>query len=132
MREAPRLPRAAVNGDAHVDHVADLAEELVEFAVRHVEGHVADEEGAGRGGGGLVAVALDGGVAGLGVLDGEAAAGEGLVVIVADGGGGGFGVGEVHVAEPAGGMAVRWIGCIISSTRLRLLSPRKGIEKCGQ
>lgn len=110
MGEPPRLARASVDGDAHVDDVADLAEELVQLAVRHIEGHVADEEGA-RGladacgaaaagaGEAVVAAGAGGGGAGAGVLDGEAPAGEGGVVVVADGGRGGVDRGEVHVAE---------------------------------
>lgn len=104
MREAARLARAAIDGDAHVDDVADFAEEVVEFAVGHVEGHVADEEGAGGGGGaGGVAVGAreERGARG-GVLDGEGAAFEGFVVEGFDGLGGGGGGGEVYVAETVG------------------------------
>ena len=101
MRETPRLSRSSINCHTHIDDISDLAEQLIEFAVGHVEGHVADEEGAGGfGGGAAEAVAVGGGTAaGGGVLDGEAAAFEGLLVHVADGAGGGVVVGEVDVAE---------------------------------
>lgn len=101
MREASRLAGAAVDGDAHVDDVPDLAEEVVELAVGHVEGHVADEEGAGgwsglrRAPGGNA----PGGGAGGGVLDVETAAFEFLVVEGGDGGVGGVLGGEVYVGE---------------------------------
>lgn len=36
--EAARLASAAIDGDADVHDVADLAEQLVEVAVRHLEG----------------------------------------------------------------------------------------------
>lgn len=105
MREATRLARAAIDRDAHVDDVADFAEEVVEFAVGHVEGHVADEEGAGGGGGagGVAIGAREERAAGSGVLDGEGAAFEGFVVEGFDGLGGGGGGGEVYVAETVGG-----------------------------
>lgn len=101
MRKTPGLPRATVNGNAHVDDVAHLAEELVQLAVRHVKGHVADEEGAGGFVGAVDGApgGAGGGGAGLGVLDGEAPAREGGVVVVADGGRGGVDGHEVHVAE---------------------------------
>ena len=119
MREAPGLARAAVNGDAHVDDVADLAEEVVEFAVGHVEGHVADEEGAGGGGGaGRVAVgAREERGAGGGVLDGEGAAFEGFVVEGFDGLGGGGGGGEVYVAETVGVGVLDWGFCVCVCVR---------------
>lgn len=60
MRESSRLARAAVDGDADVNDVCDVAEELVEVCVGHLEGEVADEEGLGGG-----VLGLDG-VAGLG------------------------------------------------------------------
>lgn len=89
MRETPWLACSSVDCHAHVDDVADLAEEVVELAVGHVEGHVADEEGAGggRGVGGAGAERVGAG-AGGGVLDGQATAFEGLVVVIFDGGSG--------------------------------------------
>ena len=45
--ETPRLSRAAINRYPDVDDVAHLAEQVAEVLVRHLEGHVADEEGLG-------------------------------------------------------------------------------------
>lgn len=101
--EPPRLARSSVNRHAHVDDVADFAEEVVELLIGHVEGHVADEEGAGgvvEGAGSKVAG--DEGLTRGGVLDCEDAAFEGLAVKGVDGVGGGFLGGEVYVAETVG------------------------------
>lgn len=101
MREPPGLTRPSINRNPYIDDIADFAEQVIEFAVGHVEGHVADEEGAGWGGG-AVGVAVrageEGGARG-GVLDCEAAAFEGLGVEGLDCEGGGGGGGEVYVAE---------------------------------
>lgn len=99
MREPSRLARPSVNGDADIDDVSDLAEEVVEFAVGHVEGHVPDEEGAGWLRNTIVAGAKGRLAAYGGELDGEAAAFERLVVVVVDGALGGGYVGEVYVGE---------------------------------
>lgn len=103
MGESPRLARAPVNRHADIDYIFDLAEEVVEVAVGHVEGHVADEEGAG--GGVVWAVWAGDGAGGAldGVLDAEAAAFEVLEVVFLDGGGGGFGGGVFDVAVSGGG-----------------------------
>ena len=94
MGEAPRLSRAAVDGDADVDDVGDVAEELVEVLVGHLEGKVADEEGLGWGVLGL------GGGALLGhVVDDQAAALEDGLVALFDRLGGGVDVCELNVAE---------------------------------
>lgn len=45
--EAPRLAGAAIDCDAHVDHIPDAAEQVVQVAICHLERHVADEEGLG-------------------------------------------------------------------------------------
>lgn len=45
MCETSGLSGSSINGDTHVDHIADTAEEVVEITVGHLEGHVADEEG---------------------------------------------------------------------------------------
>ncbi len=102
MGESPRLARAPVNGHTDIDDIFDLAEQVVEVAVGHVKGHVADEEGAARGV--VWAVWAGDGAGGAldGVLDTEAAAFEVLEVVFLDGGGGPFGVGEFDVAVPVG------------------------------
>jgi hypothetical protein len=46
--KASGLAGPAVNGNANVENVLDVAEKLVEVLVRHFKRHVADEEGAGR------------------------------------------------------------------------------------
>lgn len=94
MSESSRLAGAAVNGDADVDDVGDVAEELVQVGVGHLKGQVADEEGLGGG-----VLGLDG-VAGLGhVVDDEAAAFEDGLVALLDGVAGGLDVFEFNVAE---------------------------------
>lgn len=105
MREPPWLSRSAINGNTNINHIADAAEKVVEIAVSHLEGHVADEKGLGRGilrlagavGAGFQLRGLEGGV-----LDGEAAAFEELLVEGCDGFRGRFGGFEVDVAESRG------------------------------
>lgn len=88
MCEASRLTGPSVNGDTYVHDVADIAEKVVEIFVRHLEGHVADEEGLGR------RVGLEGSVLGarprvllgLVILDDKVAALENLHVKGLDGG----------------------------------------------
>jgi hypothetical protein len=104
MRESSRLTSPTINRNTHIDHVADAAEEVVKIAIRHLEGHVPDEEGLGGGilrargafGAGFEFGGLEGGV-----LHGEAAAFEELLVEGFDGFGGGLGGFEVDVAEAA-------------------------------
>ena len=80
MGETARVASTAVNGNTHIKHVLDFAEEVVEILVGHLVGQVTDEESlAGRvaRSGRLSAravCALDG------VLNGETAAFEDLVV----------------------------------------------------
>lgn len=94
MCESSRLAGAAVNSDADIDHVGDVAEQLVQVGIGHLEGEVADEEGLGGG-----VLGLDG-VAGLGhVVDDEAAAFEDGLVALLDGVAGGLDVFEFDVAE---------------------------------
>lgn len=105
MCEPSRLSRPAINGNANIDHIADAAEEVVEIAVSHLEGHVADEKGLG---GGVPrqakAVRARFQLRGLegGVLDGEAAAFEELLVEGCDGFRGRVGGFEVDIAESRG------------------------------
>jgi hypothetical protein len=46
--EASGLAGSPVNGNTHVHDVANVAEEVVQVLVGHLEGHVADEESLGR------------------------------------------------------------------------------------
>lgn len=46
MRKTPRLASPPIDSDAYIRDVANFAEDVVEFAVGDVEGHVTDEEGA--------------------------------------------------------------------------------------
>lgn len=102
--EAAGLAGATVDGDAHVEHVPDLAEQVVEVAVAHLERHVADEERlAGRIDGALVAARTlrpVGLLAAAVVLHRQAAAVEDTLVHLHDGGGGLFVGLELDVAEP--------------------------------
>lgn len=94
MSESSRLAGATVNGDADVDDVGDVAEQLVQVGVGHLKGQVADEEGLGGGVLGL------GGGAGLGhvVYDEAAALEDGLVALL-DGVARAFDVFEFDVTE---------------------------------
>lgn len=47
MRETSGLAGSAVDGNAHVDHVPDSTEEVVQIAIRHLERHVANEQSLG-------------------------------------------------------------------------------------
>ncbi len=103
MREASWLARTSINRNSHINHVLDLSEQVVQVAVAHVEGHVADEEGFR----GSVEGAVGEGGAGEGAgaffrdaeLNGEAAAFEVLEVVEFDGFGGGFDGFKLYVAE---------------------------------
>lgn len=48
MSETPGLASSSVDGDANIHDVADIAEKVIEVLVRHLVGHVADEERLGR------------------------------------------------------------------------------------
>lgn len=100
MREPSRLARSPINRHPDINHVSDFAEQVIEFAIRHVEGHVADEEGSGWGRGFGAGAERGGACALRGVLDGEAAAFEWLVIVHLDGLGGCLLGGEGYVAEP--------------------------------
>lgn len=45
--EASWLTSPSVNGDSHINNVLDIAEQVIEIFVGHVEGHVANEKGLG-------------------------------------------------------------------------------------
>ena len=109
MGETSGLAGSTINRNADVDDILDAAEECVEIAVGHFEGHVADEEGFGGRVQGLpwsaCRIASLGGL-GIhcaacvcGVLDGQATAFEELLIQCLDGFGGrrdGF---EVHISK---------------------------------
>jgi hypothetical protein len=97
VSESSWLASAAVNSDTDIDDIADVAEELVEICVGHLEREVADEESLGwHGLGGLAARSL------CAVVDNEtAAAGVGLV-LCCNGGGGGWDVFEFNITESGG------------------------------
>jgi hypothetical protein len=109
VSEASRLAGSSVDGHADVDDVLDAAEEGVEIAVGHLEGHVADEEGfggrveglpwsvcwtAGLGSPGIHCAACV-----CGVLDGQATAFEELLIQCLDGFGGRSDGFEVHISK---------------------------------
>ena len=94
MREAPWLACPPVNRHPDINHVLDLPKKIVQIAIAHVEGHVADEEGSGWR---VLRALFTGGHAGRTEvaaterkLDGEAAAFEVLQVVELDGALGGF------------------------------------------
>lgn len=62
MGESSGKASLAVDGDPHVDDIADVFEEVIEFPVAHVEGQVADIEGLGRWFGPHVGSEVRGGV----------------------------------------------------------------------
>ena len=96
MRESSRLSGTAINSNTDIDDVGDVAEQLVQVGIGHLEGEVADEEGLGGG-----VLGLDG-RARLGhVVDDEAAAFEDGLVALVDGVAGGFDVFELDVSESA-------------------------------
>jgi hypothetical protein len=51
VSEASRLTGAPVNSNTDIHDIANVAEEVVQVLVRHLEGHVANEESLGRLGG---------------------------------------------------------------------------------
>lgn len=89
MRKASWLAGSSVNGDTDVNDILDLAEEIVEVLIRHLEGHVADEEGFRRRVPGSEARSVAGPFFLEGVLDEHAAALEDLLVEGLHGFGGG-------------------------------------------
>ena len=103
MRETSWLASPSINRNADIDHIADSAEHVVQIAVRHLEGHVADKKGLGgrfkRLVGAVRALAFELGRLKSGVLHGETAAFEELLMKGLDGLGRGFGGLEVDVAE---------------------------------
>jgi hypothetical protein len=99
--EASGLAGPAVDGNTDVHDIANVAEEVVQVLVRHLEGHVANEESL-RGRVGNVAAAGRGRLGvGLGPVElaDEVAALEDLHVQVVDGGLGVLDVLEVDVSE---------------------------------
>jgi hypothetical protein len=48
MRKASWLTSSSVDGDSHINDIANAPEQVVQILVRHLEGHVADEECLGR------------------------------------------------------------------------------------
>ena len=45
MRETPRLSRPPINRNPHVNNILDPPEQIIQIAIAHVKGHVADKEG---------------------------------------------------------------------------------------
>jgi hypothetical protein len=88
VSESSRLASPPVNGNADVHDVANVTEEVVEVLVRHLEGHVSDEESLRRS----VVLEAAGSTASFGVilgcveLDDKVAAFKHLHVEVVDGG----------------------------------------------
>jgi hypothetical protein len=103
MGETPWLAGSPINSNPHINHVLHILEQIIEVLIRHLEGHVSNEEGLGRwvpwdSGAGGIAFLQDGHVL-LGVGYGDSAAFEELLVFGFDGGGGGGDGGEFDVAE---------------------------------
>lgn len=95
VSESTWLAGAAVNGNTDVNDVLDIAEQLVQVGVGHLEWEIADKEGLGWGVLGTVGLRVDH------VVDNHAAAGEEGVVKVLDGLGGGGDVLEGDISEPS-------------------------------
>lgn len=93
VSESTWLTSAAVNGNTDVDDVLDIAEQLVQVGVGHLEWEVANEESLGWGVLGTVGLRVDH------VVDDHAAAGKEGVVEVLDGLGGGGDVLEGDISE---------------------------------
>ena len=84
--EASGLAGPAVDGDTDVNDVANVAEKVVQVLVGHLERHVADEDGLGRGAGDVwLLVGVPGLFLGLVELANQVAALEDLHVEVLDG-----------------------------------------------
>lgn len=49
MSEATGCTSPPINGDTHIQHIADVPEQIIQVIVRHLEGHVSDVKGL-RGG----------------------------------------------------------------------------------
>lgn len=93
VSESTWLAGAAVNGNTDVNDVLDIAEQLVQVGVGHLEWEVADEEGLGWGVLGTVGLRVDH------VVNDHAAAGEEGIVEVLDGLGGGGDILEGNISE---------------------------------
>ncbi len=123
MREAPRLARPPIDRNPHINDILDTPEQIIQIAIAHVEGHVADEEslcrfveGAVGYSAGVVAVLV--GLATVdGILDCEAAALEVLEVVKFDGFSCGGDVLECYVAESDGRLLVVVLKLIESFAR---------------
>jgi hypothetical protein len=108
VSESSRLASPAVNGNAYIHDVADVAEEVVEVLVRHFKRHIADEKGLGRR---VLYIAALVRTAGLGVLlravelHNEVPALEDLHVKVLDGSLGVIGILKLDVTEAEGKLA---------------------------
>ena len=83
--EASGLAGPAVDSDTDINDVANVAEKVVQVLVRHLERHVADEEGLGRGVGGVCLVAVLPALLGLVELADQVAALEDLHIEVLNG-----------------------------------------------
>ena len=92
------LASAAIDGYSDVDDVAYFAEEIAEVLVRHLEGHVTDEEGLGGRVHATRLTAVDG-LAWAVELDSEAAALKDLLVGSLDSLGGIVDIVELDVTE---------------------------------
>lgn len=107
MSEPSRLPSATIDSDPNVNYVSNLAEKVVEVLIRHLEGHVADEEGLGRGVGfsRLSKVALSLFV----ILNGHAAASEEMLIQTFNGCSGVVQIFKFHIAKPKSDqVSTRW------------------------
>lgn len=97
--ETSGLAGTSVDGDSDVENIPDVAEEVVEVFVGHLEGHVANEERLGGLLGGARGTGRDAGLAADVVLHGQATALEDLLVERLQGGGGVLYSVELDVAE---------------------------------
>jgi hypothetical protein len=111
MRKATRLARPTINRNTHIHDILHAPEQIVEIAIRHLEGHVANEKGlAGWVFGRVIsfsatecgAMGADFGGGVVCVLADQATALEELLVQRVDAFGRGFLVGEIDVAESEG------------------------------
>lgn len=82
VSESSWLTSASVNGNADIDDVSDITEELVEISIRHLEGKVSDEESLGWGVCGFLPTGL------VLVVDDKTAAFEYFLMLGLDGSGG--------------------------------------------
>jgi hypothetical protein len=49
MSETARLASSAINCDTNINDILDLGKEIVEISIRHLKGHVPDEQRFARG-----------------------------------------------------------------------------------